>query len=226
MASWPNQEAWSAERDQQSVVTDGGPRFTWVVDCGEVALPSGRLVACDPFAGMYMGGNPFIEVPPGRYPVSVTLADVSPEQNRSHIREAYATVRIAQGEEAYRKALPLAREGEPRPELAEGEFVGFPVDAGTACFVDDWSLANCMPPEATWLEGLFDSDRPDSWFNQMDDPEQIRAGLANIALPKARRGENIVIFHSGWGDGAYPLVGSFDASGRLLAVHVDFAVVQ
>jgi len=35
-----------------------------------------------------------------------------------------------------------------------------------------------------------------------------------------------VIVHSGWGDGAYPVVGSFDGSDRLVAVHIDFQVVN
>lgn len=223
---WPNTDTWSAERDQQTVKTDEGDRFTWVIGCGDLKLPSGRLVACDPFAAMEPGNNAFVAVPPGSYPVSVTLADVSPELDRSHIREAYVTIRLFEGQEAYRKALPLARNGEDRPELAEGESVGFPVDAGTACFVDDWSVANCMPPDQTWYEGLFDNGRPDSWFSQMDDPDNIRAGIANIVLPAAGDGENIVIVHSGWGDGMYPVVGSFDGSDRLVAVHVDFQVIN
>ena len=110
--SWPNDETWSAEKHEQIVNTENGPRFTWVVDCGHLTLPSGKLVACDPFAFLEMSDNPHVLVPPGRYPVSVTLADVSEELDRSHIREAYATVRIKNGLDAYRRALPLALEGE------------------------------------------------------------------------------------------------------------------
>jgi len=60
----------------------------------------------------------------------------------------------------------------------------------------------------------------------MDDPKHIRVGVANIRLPLARSNENIIIIHSGWGDGVYPVVGSFDARHQLLAVHIDFFVVQ
>jgi hypothetical protein len=59
----------------------------------------------------------------------------------------------------------------------------------------------------------------------MDDPGHIRYGLANVPLPGAAQGENIVIVHSGWGDGSYPVVGGYDASGRLIRVHIDFLVV-
>lgn len=223
--TWPNHPAWSAGRDQHLVETEDGKRFMSVVDCGMIYLPSGRLVACDPFVFLEPRNNPNVVVPAGKYPVAVTLADVSPALDRSHVREAYATVRIADGVDSYRRALPLAREGEPRPVLEGDQFIGFAVDAGTACFVDDWAVESCMPDAATWHEELFENDRDDCWFSRMDDPGHIREGLANIPLPLAQNGENIVIVHSGWGDGVYPVVGSFDATGRLLAVHIDFGVV-
>jgi hypothetical protein len=223
--AWPNDPTWSARRDGETVHTDEGDRFTWVVQCGQLRLPSGRLVACDPFAMLEPGNNAFVSVPPGTYPVFVTLADVSDAQDRSHIREAYVTLAITEGTETRRKALALVREGATQPILADGEFAGFGVDSGTACFVDDRSVATCMPPAETWYEALFDNGRDDSWFSLMDDPEHIRAGLANIVLPLANDGENIVIVHSGWGDGAYPVVGSYDATGHLLAVHIDFGVI-
>lgn len=53
----------------------------------------------------------------------------------------------------------------------------------------------------------------------------IRSGLANLILPLAQNGENIIIIHAGWGDGRYPVVGSFDVNHQLLAVHIDFFVV-
>lgn len=223
--SWPNDPTWSADQDGRVVDTEDGRRATKVVGCGPIYLPSGRLVACDPFAAMQAKGNPLVLVPPGRHPVTVTLADVSPELDGSHIREAYATVRFAEGADARRRALPLMPEGEPAPDLKEGEFIGFGVDAGTACFVDEWSIENCMPAGDTWYEGLFENERSDCWFARMDDPQEIRAGIANITLPLARDGENIVIVHSGWGDGTYPVVGSFDAADRLIAVHIDFGVI-
>jgi len=224
--TWPNHATWCAELHERTIESESGPRFLWVVDCGSLSVPSGRLVACDPFACMDAGNNPYVPIPPGTYPVTVTLADVSDEQDRSHIREAYATLRIAPGVESYRQVLALAREGEARPTLTGDEFIGFPVDAGTACFVDDLSTKTCMPVPNTWFEGLFENDQPQAWSNMMDDPQHIRNGLANIPLPLAKNGENIVIIHSGWGDGTYPVIGSFDSGGKLLAVHIDFFVID
>ena len=223
--SWPNDETWAAEKHEQIVTTKSGSRFTWVVDCGHLNLPSGKLVACDPFVFLGTSDNPHVLVPPGRYPVTVTLADVSENLDGGDIREAYATVRLANGSEEYRRALPLARDSESREPLTGDTFIGFGVDSGTACFVDDEAIANCMPADLDWNEAFFDNGRSDSWFAQMDDPNHIRFGLANLVLPLAQDGENIIIIHSGWGDGRYAVVGSFDAHHQLVAVHIDFFVV-
>lgn len=199
-----------------------------VVDCGKLKLPTGQLVICDPFAAMRQTGNPAVPVPPGEYTVKVTLADVSDKADGSHMREAYATLLLDEvADEVSRRIItPLPDGTDADPVIDEdGDYNGFPVDAGTACFVDAAALVSAMPDKTSWHEGVFENDKPDSWFNVMDNPAHIRAGLANIPLPLARNGENIIIVHSGWGDGFYPVVGGFDASGRLIRVHIDFMVV-
>ena len=156
----------------------------------------------------------------------VTIADVSGRADGSHVREAYASLILSRLPEASRRVLTPLREGEEPPTISEGEFMGFGVDAGTACFVDDRALESGMPPEGDWHEGLFENDDPASWFALMDDPEHIREGIANIPLPLAQSGENLVLFHSGWGDGVYPVVGGYDQDGNLVAVHIDLLVVR
>jgi hypothetical protein len=223
--TWPNNTTWSAGRNEEIVSTERGKIFIWTVPCGDLTVPSGQLVACDPFVFMRAGGNPFIPCPIGTFPVHVTLADISERQNRSHIREAYASIMFRPGNAVQRRPLALARKGETPPVLKGDEYVGFPVDAGTACFVDDELTKSCMPDENAWLRDLFENERKDCWFARMDDPTHIRAGIANIKLPLGHKGENLILFHSGWGDGHFPVIGSFDAHGQLLAAHIDFFVI-
>jgi hypothetical protein len=227
--AYPNVEYWSALKDGHRVPAGEGGNtcILSVIDCGELVMPTGRLLACDPFAFMRKTGNQCVTVPPGRYAVRVTLADVSGTGDGSHIREAYVTLLLDEGaEEVSRRIITPAADGPCPPEITgDGDYYGFPVDAGTACFVDEGALADCMPDERDWLEDVFDNASPGCWFARMDDPAHIRAGLANIPLPLAKAGENIAIIHSGWGDGVYPVVGGYCASGRLIRVHVDFLVV-
>jgi hypothetical protein len=224
--NWPNNLSWGALRSGVSVETSDGPRHLKTVDCGDLFIPSGRLVVCDPFVFLSPTDTPFILVPKGRFPVRVTIADVSETQNGTHLREAYASVIFSDEEAFERRAIALAKDGEDRPMLVGDDFIGFGVDAGTACFVDETVVKSCMPDSSTWYEDLFENDSDDCWFRRMDDPNHIRAGIANIVLPLGINGENLVLFHSGWGDGVYPVIGSYGRDGGLVAVHIDFMVVR
>lgn len=226
--SYPNVRFWSAMKsDCQVQVADDQSIALSRIDCGHLSLPSGKLIACDPFTCLDRNQDTFVTVPAGKYRVVVTLADVSDAKDGSHIREAYVTLLIDESaSEIHRKIIsPVAGDQTAPPEMSEdGIYFGFPVDAGTACLVDCQAVATCMP-EGDWYDDLFENGSPECWFNRMDDPDHVRAGIANIELPLAKKGENIIIVHSGWGDGHYPVVGGYDSNGRLVRVHIDFMVV-
>lgn len=207
-------QTWRALR-AGTVDVGGEPHVIAVVDCGELAVASGRLVAADPFVSLTVD-NDYYAIPPGRYPVRVTVDETLG-------REMYLSLVISSTPEARRAPLvPYAPTGERHADPEPGEEYGVPVDAGTVCFVDGEAMARGMPEDLTsWYEEVFDSGRPDSWFAQMDAETPLPAGSANVALPRATDGANLVLCHSGWGDGFYPVIGSHDAAGNLVAVHID-----
>lgn len=188
-----------------------------VHDLGVLRVPSGRLEASDPFVDL--GQGLVVTIPPGDYPVRVTVADVSEAQDGSHLREAYLSVVLAEGEAARSEVLtPDGRE-----PAEEGRHYGVGVDAGTVAFADAEAVSRCMPSD-DWYEEYFDNGRDDSWFSLMDSADHLVAGCANIVMPAATAGENVVLSHSGWGDGFYPVVGTYDAEFRLVGVHLDLGV--
>lgn len=199
----------------------------FTVDSGELCLKSGRLVACDPFAMLQWQHNAELEVPPGRYPVVTTVADISDELDGSHLREAYLSLVLSDLPAAGWRFLAPARPDDELPELGEHEFIPVPVDAGTVAFVDAEAVERLMPDpsQVDWKMEYFDTGEPDAWFARMDDPAHLRAGCANIALPRAQDGENIVLSHSGWGDGSYAVVGTYAADGTLTGIHIDLTVL-
>ncbi len=199
------------------VEVDGRTWSLTVHELGVLRVPSGRLEASDPF--VTLGEGPVVDIPPGDYPAFVTVADVSDAQDGSHLREAYLSLRLAEGEVA--KVEAATSDGE---ELDEDEFWLVPVDAGTVAFADAEAIRTMMPP-GDWYEDLFENDSDDSWFALMDSPDHLREGCANIVLPLATEGENLILAHSGWGDGAYPVVRTVDAEGRPLGIHIDLLVV-
>jgi Protein of unknown function (DUF4241) len=211
---WLNTPAWRALQPGQHLIADEVHDIV-VVDCGDLALSSGHLVAADPFVTL-TSWNRYYLVPPGAYPVRVTIDETIE-------REMYVSLILAPTSEIERRLLnPYGPDGEPYPEPEVGSFYGIAVDAGTVCFVDGEAVQRGMPlDESSWSDELFENEKDDSWFHLMDDPAHIRAGLANIPLPRASDEANIVISHSGWGDGFYPVVGGYDADGNLVAVHID-----
>ena len=190
-----------------------------VVDLGLLRVPSGLLGASDPYVELDEGV--VIPIPPGDYPVRVTIADVSDEQDGSHLREAYLSVVLSPN----RSTSVAAARGVDGPP-PEGQYFGVGVDAGTVGFVDHEAVARSMPADGgTWYEEVFDSERPDAWFTIMDNESPLPAGLANVVMPLATAGENVVLSHSGWGDGWYPLLETRNSDGELTGIHIDLQVV-
>lgn len=183
-----------------------------VADVGTVRVPSGRLEVCDPF--VELGVAEVVAIEPGEYPVMVTIADLSAEQNGSHLREAYMSLILADGEAA---SVEQARN-------IDGDdcFVG--ADSGSVAFVDR-AAATRVPKDLQDQEWFFDRTDPKCWFNFIESPEHHRVGLANIALASATDGENIVLSGAGWGDGCYPVMITRDSEGKPLGLHIDLGVV-
>lgn len=201
---------------------DGTPHPQTVHALGVLHVPSGRLEASDPYVNL--GDGLVVEVPPGSYPAYVTVADVSEARDGSHSREAYLSLVLSD-------ATPVAEVRPAAPKDAEppagDEFYGVGVDAGTVGFADAAAVATAMPPadgDVEWYDDIFDNGEPGSWFNLMDSADHYVAGCANIVMPLATAGENVVLSHSGWGDGFYPVVTTHAADGSLLGVHIDLLV--
>jgi hypothetical protein len=143
-----------------------------------------------------------------------------------HSRGAYASLLLDNSPEIERRLLAPLRAGEIAPKLGKEEFIGLNVDTGTACFVDAAALVYGMPPDdESWYDDFFDNGSDTSWFNIIDDPSHIREGVANIPLPLATEGTNLIMYRTGWGDGSYPVIGGYDATGVLVAVHIDCFVL-
>jgi Protein of unknown function (DUF4241) len=215
--AWPFSGIWAPLTDGVVEVL-GKPIGLSVVDCGELSLPSGQLLCCDPFTEEE-AVDLVIPVPAGRYPVRLTVADVSGRLDGSQLVEAYLSLILRDGKEASHE--PLTPDGE---EPGEGEFIGVEVATETVAMVDAEAFERSMPDPGDWEAEVFDGG-PEPWYEALEDPYRIREGTANVVLPLAEAEENAILCHAGWGEGRYPVMGGFDRSGRLVAVHLDFQVV-
>lgn len=180
-----------------------------VFDAGPLDLPSGRLIACDPFMQAldheYRG--PFVDtVRPGTYPVTIAATE-----NADGYRTV-AAVRLTVRDEPVTDWRMALQGTEQLDDLGPDEFYGFGVDAGTGAFVD----AAALPA----LTRLANDEEDPLMTAQLADEDSLFWNLRD-----ERSGHNIVAFHSGFGDGAYPTWVGRTATGAIAQFVTDLLVV-
>jgi hypothetical protein len=163
---------------------------------GRLRMPSGRLIGADP-SWLGAGVAPYtVTVPPGTYPVTVSMARFVDDPR--HTRIAAARLHIAE-QPAVNWEMAL-RAGEDPFALGFQQFYGIGVDASMACFVDADEQTD-MVDEWRSLDGLVD-------------PRFAVAGDGAM-----------IAWSSGWGDGAYPVWIGRDAHGAVVCVLADMQLI-
>ncbi|HEX9937912.1 MAG TPA: DUF4241 domain-containing protein [Longimicrobium sp.] len=199
----------SAALTEGTRVLPDGTRVTLSLHpLGDLVLPTGQIVASDPFIAddlPYTRG-----VAPGRYPVLVNVARINTDS-----RVAYAIVRFS-GQRPVRWEMALYPERDPAT-LREDEIVGYGVDSGAGCFIDAGTVRILV--ERTTADYGENQDLGErmaktyvdtwSWVNYVLDPDT---------------GANVIAFSSGWGDGVYPSYWGLDETGAPVYLVTDFRV--
>ena len=224
-----------------------------IAPLGELRLPSGKLLAGDPFSGLHHENNAWFEVPAGTHDVFLTLAATgeggvfSPGQRAAYVSVVFDPKALSERQDAQRArllqhqdpAVPFASLQAlevclPDFMFSEAETKGRK-KAGVEIFSGSVGLTDCvaferlMPPNIPaqglgWLERYFDHDLPGSWFDAMDNDGITPTGSANVTLPDGE-GDNIVVTSTGWGDGRYQAWMETGPGGEPVAFHIDFQVI-
>ncbi len=199
----------------RTVETDYGPATLRTHNIGELSVPTGLIVACDPF--VFFDSIPFTtKIPPGSYPVLLSV-----ERRGTDERVAFALLQISR-EDAVRWELAV-RPDQSMAVLKDDEFYGYPVDSGTGCFMD------CEAAKV-FLKKLEDEVWTDdySYSNQMmSDMKKNYVHTwdwGNFELEGVAG--NLIAFTSGLGDGLYPSYFGFDAYGNVTGLVTDFGFVD
>jgi hypothetical protein len=180
----------------------GAPIQYQAVSLGRLALPSGRIVAADPF--LAKNADAFERtVPPGRYPVSFALATLFSDE----VYVAYARLRFRNSNVVRWEIARVSRQ----EELSN---MGYGVDSGVGCFVD----ATLAPRYAEELaeEGALErkiSDRLDRFDGA-------------LVSPSFWSRDNLACFSSGRGDGVYASYFGLDAAGHPVELITDFQIAN
>ncbi len=174
---------------------------------GELVITTGKVVA------FVFHTEPFTQTfPPGRYPVIVSVAEfVNPQDQRV----AFAMLRLT--EQPIVRWEMATQAGQDASTLQEDEIFGYPVDAGTGCFMD---LEAALAYEHKCLE---QDDYSMSLVDEMAKNDVFTWGWMNSCLVP-ETGANLIAFSSGWGDGYYASYLGYDAAGAIACVVTDFAL--
>ncbi|MGO4726463.1 MULTISPECIES: DUF4241 domain-containing protein [unclassified Inquilinus] len=178
------------------------------LEIGRLDVPSGRIVACDPFA--CDGAEAFTRsVPTGTFPVQLAMARLPAGDQRV----AFARILFAD-RPALRWTMAL-HPGQHPKDLKPGYFFGYGVDTGTGAFMD-------ASVQAPYLAETADSDLTADLVDVMNRAEaENRGGLLYATGPG-----NVAMISSGFGDGLYPSYFGLDKAGRVVALVTDFGVVE
>jgi hypothetical protein len=153
------------------------------IEVDHLVLPTGRIVACDPG---YLMSRPREQlaytraVPAGRYPVllSLLVKEGWPTENPNRESVACAAVQFVEARvERWEMAL---RPGWDLSTLKPGYHLGYGVDGGTGCFVDECALAHLPDGQPAFFE-VFQQAQAKVWAAYQEaqaNPAEVMSRLA------------------------------------------------
>ncbi|TPK88447.1 DUF4241 domain-containing protein [Mesorhizobium sp. B2-4-17] len=180
-----------------------------VTAIGELDLPTGEIIACDPLTTGIDWPALSRKIKPGRYPVSLLEAQG---------RVAVAVLRFRPGKPIRWELATLP--GQDASTLKGDEVFGYPVDAGLGSFMDKMAMA-LMSDQQDKLEA--DQNYYDDVLATEFAPNQDRFVMH---YPVPGNPINVAMFWSGWGDGIYPSFWGLNAAGEPLLLMTDFGVLE
>lgn len=201
-----------------------GERELVEIHIGDVNLPTGRIVASDPFFSAEQ--TAFARsVEPDKYPVYIYVSEI----DKLHHRIAYAKIKF-RPEDATKWILALTEDitEEELNDLSEGEFYGFAVESGLACFMDEETseefnekLDNLQEadPEYNYYESVLAEE-----FREYSGKNTFSRDLGdwNDHKLSSESDNNVLMFSSGWGDGYFPAYFGLNADGDTVELVIDF----
>ena len=191
-----------------------------ILNLGEVNISSGKIVVCDPLAYLDEESIPFIQnVNANKYKVSALVLE-------DEERYAIVKMQITDKKPKYYDLAVTATEELDKIE-GEGDFFGFPVDAGMACICDYDFIKDFLEFEDKLIESKNDD------YNRYDDlfAELLEDNAKKYPKYQSEYGDwlnfnlessNMILFQSGYGDGVYPSYFAYDENDEICALYIVF----
>ena len=218
-----NKEKFRCKVDLESYFTQNkiGEMAVDTLEIGDVSLPTGEILACDPLVELGEAKAYIQKTPVGKYPVRIAVVPSEDYGDR------YACVKVEFSKNnpvVYE--LAVTGEEEKMDEAAEDEYYGFGVDAGMMSFCDVEVVKEYDNFLAKWHNEHPDGNHYDdyfaSFFKESEEklPAYQRSGgdFIECAIPKS--GHRLVMIASGFGDGFYQCYYGYDEKDEICEILV------
>ena len=180
------------------------------VEAGKLKLATGKIIATDPIL-MYDDQCYAKHAAPGTYPVYIYNGKIEKRKTQTVLAELRFSDNIpAKWEMALLK-------GENSSGFGSDEFMGYEVENGLGCFMDEHVMD---------ILDVMDEEELESYEKNIKDTiRKSDQTWANIVIDEKTK-SNIVVFTSGWNAGIFPTYYGFDKNNKLAKIVTDFMVIE
>ncbi|HAQ41240.1 MAG TPA: hypothetical protein DCM73_10680 [Clostridiales bacterium] len=180
------------------------------IEAGKLKLSTGRIIATDPIL-MYDDEGFSEHVKSGTYAVNIYVGKTENRKKQS----VAAEVRFNDNEPV--KWEMALFKGESARGFAHDEFIGYEVENGLGCFMDESVME---------ILDVMDEKELDKYEKSIRDAvRENEYSCAEIIIDK-KTNCNIVTFASGWNEGTFPSYYGFDKNHKLARLVTDFMVIE
>lgn len=187
-------------------------------EVGKIALPSGRLLACDPLITNDMKEFK-INFPEGDFPVLV---------HKERESNCIAYVEIVFNHVEVTDWKLATTEGQNVEDLKEGEIFGYPVESGMGCFMDVETQESLNRLENRLFHrkgadfmGIYEEFFHEHFFDENGAIDQFA-----FLKPDEEKSGNIFAFETGYGDGFYATYIGFSQENQPVKILSEFIEIE
>lgn len=187
-------------------------------EVGNIYLPSGKLVACDPVITNDM--QPFSTVfPKGDFAVLL-------HKERESNCVAYAEIVFSSSEISEWQLATI--EGQLVKDLAEGEVFGYPVESGMGCFMDadTQNVLNELERKLYHSKGVDFMGIYEEFFHEHFFDENGAIDQYAFLKPSDNHPGTIFAFETGYGEGFYASYIAYDKNREPVKIVTEFIEIS
>jgi len=180
------------------------------ITAGKLKLSTGRIIATDPIL-MYDDECYSQHVKPGTYDVYIYVGRTEGRKKQTVVAE----LRFSDSQPVKWEMALL--KGESSKGFGHDEFMGYEVENGLGCFMDELVMEK--------LDVMSEEELEKYEKNVRDTVKSNECSCGDILADK-KTGCNIVVFASGWNEGTFPTYYGFDKNNKLSRLVTDFMVIE